>query len=278
MSIPSIGVCSWSLQVTSVPELVKLMKEVGAGVAQVALGDPNHATWKEGADIVRALKDSNIEMSASMIGYPGEDYTSPATIKKTGGFGDPALRKERMEIFKRAVDMTRELDLEIIASHAGFIPEPEDPGRGSFLDCLAEAAEYAKGQGAVFAMETGQETAELLRRTLDELAIESLKVNFDPANMILYNMGDPIQAVKILGPDIAHVHVKDGTPPPADDVWGEELPLGEGDVGMAAFLEVLAFVEYDGPLVVEREEGDQQQRIKDIRDGIHLLRKLLTVG
>jgi sugar phosphate isomerase/epimerase len=264
------------LQVTGVPELVKLMKEVGAAVAQVALGDPNHARWKEGPEIVKALKDAPIELSAAMIGYPGEDYTTPETIKRTGGFGNPAWRKERLEIFKRAVDMTAELELEILASHAGFIPHPDDPERGPFLDCLAEAAEYAGKQGVIFAMETGQETAELLRRTLDEMAMDNLKVNFDPANMLLYNMGDPIEAVKILGPDIVHVHVKDARPPAKEGVWGEEVPLGKGDVGIPAFIDVLTFVEYDGPFVVEREVGDQKQRIEDIRHGIHLLRKLLT--
>ena len=276
MAIPEIGVCSWSLQVTSVPELQKLMKEVGAAVTQVALGDPHHATWKEGAGIVKALKASHLELSAAMLGFPGEDYTTPQTIQKTGGFGDPATRKERMEMFRRAVDMTVDLGLKILTSHGGFIPPSGDPGRGGFLDCLYEAAEYAGAKGIIFAMETGQETAELLRRTLDELAQDCLKVNFDPANMILYDMGDPIRAVEILGPDIVHVHVKDALPPTRKGDWGQEVPLGRGKVGMDRFLEALAAIDYAGPLVVEREVGDQQQRIEDIRDGVLLLRKIIT--
>jgi len=274
--IPAIGVCSWSLKAASVPELAKLMKDVGAAVTQVALGDPNHATWKEGADLVKALKKSHLEISATMIGYPGEDYTTPQSIQKTGGFGDPATRRERLEMFKRAVDMTQDLGLTLLASHGGFIPEVGDPGRSSFLDCLYEAAEYAAEKGVVFAMETGQETADLLRRTLDELAMENLKVNFDPANMILYDKGDPIHAVEVLGPDIVHVHVKDARAPRVEGTWGEEVPLGEGEVGMAAFLESLAAIEYSGPLVVEREVGGQPQRIEDIRKGIQLLRKIIT--
>jgi len=276
MGIPELGVCSWSLKVTSVPELAKLMKEVGAAVTQVALGDPNHATWKEGAGIIKALKGSHLEISATMIGYPGEDYTSPQTIQRTGGFGDPGARKERLEMFRRAVDMTADLGIKILASHAGFIPEPSDPGRGAFLDCLYDAADYAASKHIAFAMETGQETAELLRRTLDELAVDSLKVNFDPANMILYEKGDPIHAVEVLGPDIVHVHVKDARPPKRPGEWGEEVPLGQGTVGMPEFLEALAAIDYAGPLVVEREVGDQAQRIEDIRNGLLHLRKLIT--
>ncbi|MBI4600326.1 MAG: sugar phosphate isomerase/epimerase [Planctomycetes bacterium] len=276
MGIPEIGVCSWSLKVTSVPELRRLMKDVGAAVTQVALGDPNHATWKEGPGIVKALRASHLEISATMIGYPGEDYATPETIRRTGGFGDPATRKERLEMFRRAVDMTAELGVKVLASHAGFIPEPGHPDRGSFLDCLYEAAEAAARKGITFALETGQEAAELLRRTLDELALESLKVNFDPANMILYDMGDPIHAVEILGPDIAHVHVMDALAPKAPGTWGEEVPLGQGEVGMSEFLEALAAIDYSGPLVVEREVGDQAARVEDIRGGIQLLRKLIT--
>ena len=63
------------------------------------------------------------------------------------------------------------------------------------------------------AFETGQETAELLRRTLDELKCSNLKVNFDPANVLLYDKGDPLRAVEILGPDIRSVHVKDANRP-----------------------------------------------------------------
>ena len=162
-----------------------------------------------------------------MIGYPGEDYTTPDTIRRTGGFGDPALRAERLKTFRWAVDRTAELECEILASHAGFIPDPGSDDRGAFLDCLGEAAEYAESKGVIFAMETGQETADLLRRTLDEMALDSLKVNFDPANMLLYDMGDPIRAVKVLGRDIVHVHAKDAIPPAQEGAWGQEVPLGE---------------------------------------------------
>lgn len=275
-AVPALGVCSWSLKVTSVPELVRLMKDVGAAVVQVALGDPNHATWEEGEGVIQAFRKAHLEISATMIGYPGEDYTTPETIRRTGGFGDPATRAARLEMFRRAVDRTAALGVKIIASHAGFIPEPSEPDRGSFLDCLYEAAEHAQKRGVVFAMETGQETADLLRRTLDELALDSLKVNFDPANMILYGMGDPIHAVQVLGPDIAHVHVKDARSPAREGEWGEEVPLGDGEVGITEFIDALAAADYQGPLVVEREVGDQAQRIEDIRAGIHLLRGILT--
>ncbi|MBN1441483.1 MAG: sugar phosphate isomerase/epimerase [Planctomycetes bacterium] len=275
---PDLGVCSWSLQATSVPELMRLAEEVGAGVVQIGLGDPTHGTWKEGADLIRALLDSPLELTAAMIGFPGEDYTSPLTIRKTGGFGDPAVRQARQKIFEQAARQTAELGLEILCSHAGFIPEPESPERESFLECIRDVARSAARHGVIFAMETGQETAALLKRTLQDLSEPNLKVNFDPANMILYDMGHPIDAVRVLGPDIVHVHVKDAHPPKSPGEWGEEVPLGEGDVNIEAFVRVLEDVGYRGPLVVEREVGDQRQRVADIRGGIDLLRRLTQAG
>ena len=80
----------------------------------------------------------------------------------------------------------------------------------------------------------------MLRRTLlDELKAPNLKVNFDPANMLLYDMGDPIEAVAILGPDIRSVHVKDARRPTVAGQWGEEVPLGEGDVNIRRFVQAL---------------------------------------
>ena len=274
MSRRLLGVCSWSLQVGSLPELVKLVREVGAEVVQIGLGDPNHGSWQEGDRFIPLLKESGLALSAAMIGFPQEDYTSPATIRQTGGFGDPATRTECLTLFRDAVDRTAALGLEMLLAHAGFIPAADGPERSGFLDCIGEAAAYAASKDVVFTMETGQETAELLRRTLDELQAPSLKVNFDPANMLLYDMGDPIRAIDLLGSDIRHVHVKDARPPKVAGEWGEEVPLGEGDVGMESFLEALDRIGYTGPLVVEREVGSQEERVRDVRGGLDLLRRL----
>ena len=37
----AIGVCSWSLQVTSIPELKGFMDRLGVDVVQIACGDPH---------------------------------------------------------------------------------------------------------------------------------------------------------------------------------------------------------------------------------------------
>src|SRR5271156_1720788 len=249
----AIGVCSWSLQVKSVPELKKLLARLGVDVVQIACGDPHHAAWDEGERLPEAAKAAGFRMTGTMLGFPGEDYTTPATIQLSGGFGNPATRPERLKRFEWALNRTRELGLSDMMLHAGFLPEPGPPDRKPFLDTLGKVSQLAKEKGITVAFETGQETADLLRLTLDDLKCPNLKVNFDPANMLLYDKGDPLRAVEILGPDIRSVHVKDANRPTTPGTWGTEVPVGLGQVNIRQFIATLQKVGYRGPLCIERE-------------------------
>ncbi|MBM4095580.1 MAG: sugar phosphate isomerase/epimerase [Planctomycetes bacterium] len=274
MGSMKIGVCSWSLQVTSIPELVSFVSRLEIRSVQIACGDPHHASWNEGDRMPEAALASGLELTGAMLGFPGEDYTTPATIKATGGFGDPSTRPERLERLAWALERTLALGLRDLMLHAGFIPEPGDSARGPFLNTLGKAASMATAKGVTLAFETGQESADLLRLTLDELKCPNVKINFDPANMLLYDMGDPIRAVGILGPDIRSVHVKDAFAPKNPKEWGTEVPLGKGAVGIPRFISALKAAGYSGPLCIEREVGDQASRFSDIRDGALLLKSL----
>src|SRR3954463_4355915 len=143
----AIGVCSWSLQVTSVPELRRLLDRLGVNVIQIACGDPVHASWAEGDAMPEATRAAGFQMSAAMLGFPGEDYTTPAHIQRTGGFGNPADRPERLKRFQWALDRTLPLGLKDLMLHAGFLPEPGDPDRKPFLDTLAKVSQLAKEKG-----------------------------------------------------------------------------------------------------------------------------------
>jgi sugar phosphate isomerase/epimerase len=272
----AVGVCSWSLQVKSVPELKRLLDRLGTSVVQIACGDPHHAAWDEGDRLPEAARAAGLQVTGAMLGFPGEDYTTPQTIQRTGGFGNPATRAERLERFAWALDRTRDLGLADLMLHAGFLPEPGDPDRRPFLDTLGQVSAMAAAKGVTVAFETGQETADLLRRTLDELKCPNLKVNFDPANMLLYDKGDPLRAVEVLGPDIRSVHVKDANRPTTPGQWGEEVPLGQGQVDIRAFVQTLKKVGYRGPLCIEREVGDQEARVRDLAHGIRHLRECLA--
>jgi sugar phosphate isomerase/epimerase len=272
----AVGVCSWSLQVKSISELKRFLGQLGVDVVQIACGDPHHAAWDEGDRMPEAARAAGLQMTGAMLGFPGEDYTTPQTIQASGGFGNPATRAERLERFQWGLERTRALGLSDLMLHAGFLPEPGSPDRKPFLDTLGKVSELARAKGVTVAFETGQETADLLRRTLDELKCSNLKVNFDPANMLLYDKGDPLRAVEVLGPDIRSVHVKDANRPTTPGQWGEEVPLGQGQVNIRQFVKTLQKVGYRGPLCIEREVGDQRQRLADIAHGICYLQECLA--
>lgn len=269
-----LGVCSWSLQAGSIPELQKLLTQVNARWVQIACGDPHHASWKEGDALPAAARAAGLAMTGAMIGFPGEDYTTPQSIAATGGFGDPRLRPERLERLGWALQRTWELGLTDLTLHGGFLPEPSHPDYRDFLDTLGKAASMALPYGITLALETGQETAAALERFLQDLQCPNVRINFDPANMLLYDMDEPLAAVERLFPFVRSVHLKDARRPAIKSQWGTEVPLGTGSINLPAFLTALERLGFAGPLMVEREVGTQAERVRDIRLGLERVRAL----
>ncbi|MBM4078947.1 MAG: sugar phosphate isomerase/epimerase, partial [Planctomycetes bacterium] len=129
--------------------------------------------------------------------------------------------------------------------------------------------------GQEFSLETGQEKADVLLEFIHEVNRPNVKVNFDPANMILYGTGEPIPALKVLGKYVVGVHCKDGTWPTEKDKLGHETVLGQGKVNIPLFIKTLKEVGYAGPLTIEREiTGDQHAKdIVAAREYIEKLKK-----
>ena len=274
MNLSMVGVCSWSLQVKNISELNGFTNKLGIQNVQIACGDPYHASWDEGDDMPIKAKNASFKLTGAMLGFPGEDYTTPQTIEKTGGFGDPATRPERLERFKWSLLRVQNLGVNDIMFHAGFIPPMNDAGRKSFLQTLETVSTLANNIGVNVSFETGQESSELLFTTLKELDRSNLFVNFDPANMLLYDQGNPIEAVEMLGKYIRSVHLKDAKRPKIKGQWGEEVVLGKGEVNIPLFLKTLKKVGYSGPMSIEREVGSQQDRFNDILQAVEYLRGL----
>ena len=116
----------------------------------------------------------------------------------------------------------------------------------------------------------------MLLRFMEDVGRPNLRINFDPANMILYGCGEPIAALRRVGRYVRSVHCKDAkwAAHPGKE-WGAEVPLGQGDVGMKTFLRTLKEIGYTGPLTIEREISQDPERQKtEIGGGIRLLNEL----
>jgi sugar phosphate isomerase/epimerase len=97
-------------------------------------------------------------------------------------------------------------------------------------------------------------------------------VNFDPANMILYQKGDPIEALRILAPWLKQCHLKDARKTSVIGKWGAEVPVGTGEVDWKAFFGVLDELQFEGNLCIEREAGPQ--RVADIKSAKQFVESL----
>ncbi len=270
------AVCSWSLRPTSPADLVDAVTSCGLGAVQLALDPLRRGDWAPAATVKR-LGEAGIRIVSGMMEMEGEDYASLESIRETGGLRPDATWEANLAAASANAAVAAALDLELVSFHAGFLPhDPDDPERGRMLDRLNAVAEAFSTRGVAVALETGQETAETLLGVLEALGREDVGVNFDPANMILYGMGDPVEAVRVLGPHVRQIHVKDATPATTAGAWGEEVPVGTGAVDWPAFLAAAEQVAPEAGWVIEREAGDR--RATDVRAAVNHLASLVGSG
>src|SRR5665213_1765484 len=254
-----IAVCSWSLQPVGMGDLVRKVKDLGLEHVQLALGDLVMLDDKRKYEEVGHLRAAGIKLTGGMMGFLGEDYSTIDRIRETGGFVPDADWPLRKRLTIEGARLVKELGASSITSHVGFVPPPGSGGYQEIVGRIRELAGAFADHGVDLLMETGQEPAAELLHFLNDLKAPNVHINFDPANMILYGAGDPIEAIKILGPHIRHVHVKDATPSTAPGkTWGEEVPFGTGNVGAARFMNALKQAGYSGPLAIEREAGNDR--------------------
>ncbi|HEX8340692.1 MAG TPA: sugar phosphate isomerase/epimerase family protein [Tepidisphaeraceae bacterium] len=268
-----IGVCSWSLRSESADALVEMLGAVGLSHVQLDLR-PMIDDETAAAAVVETLTDAEVEFTAGMIGFPGENYATIGAIHLTGGLVPDDAWPERRVRTLAAAKLAADIGLPAVTLHVGFIPSSNDPAYKRILDRVADAgAEYAR-LGVDLLIETGQEKAPELLRFLNDLNAPNVGVNFDPANMLLYGAGDPIEAVQTLGRHIRHVHLKDATLSGRPGVeWGKEKPFGRGGLDVVRFFRGLEDVAYAGPYVIERESGEDV--LADLQDTIVRLQEIL---
>jgi sugar phosphate isomerase/epimerase len=227
------------------------------GINHVHLG-VRAALGAGGNDFMRAVQNQNWTISATMIDFPQEDYSTLDSIKVTGGIGPDEYWEQNQELFLGAADVTVKLGVKYLSMHAGFIDETDVSYSEKFYERIISLAEAAGEKNIMLLLETGQETAGELRRFLKELDHPAIGVNFDPANMILYDKGNPIEAVKVLAPWVRHIHIKDANRTTKPGTWGAEVPWGDGQVQSEAFLKTLQEIGFNGTLAIEREAGDNR--------------------
>lgn len=242
---------------------------------ELGVDDITDAKLKEALDIVK----SNGLVFSAICGDFGH------------GFMNPEQNKIYVEKSKRVLDLAKKLECNIVTTHIGTVPAEENETKEIMRKACRDLAEYADSVGSAFAVETGPEPGKVLGEFLDSLGAGGVRVNFDPANLVMCVDDRPENALKYLGKYVVHTHAKDGIMLKKKieekiNIGEEakehqaladmgmkylELPLGEGDVNFDVYLPALSATGFNGFLTIEREVGDNPE--KDIALAVEFLKE-----
>lgn len=245
-------------------EAVKAAAAIGASGLQMystnGVNAPENLVGAMRKDLLNYIKDNGLVFSA-ICGDLGK------------GFMNRELNPQLVEKSKRIMDLAKDLECDIVTTHIGVVPADKNHERYKIMqEACFELAQYADSMGSHFAIETGPETAEVLKMFLDDLGSTGVAVNLDPANFVMVTGDDPVKAVYTLKKYIVHTHAKDGIKlrdknpeiiyhAIEHDNWDNEpafreVPLGQGSVDFANYLKALDDIGYKGFLTIERECGN----------------------
>lgn len=237
----------------------------------VHLNDETSARWKE------ALRNENFHLFTVFAAYEGESYADIPTVQRTVGFIPRETRAEREVRTRAVIDFAAALGVRSFGCHVGCIPaDRNDPDYKDVLELVRRVADYAATFGMTFCLETGQEPAGELLAFFEDAGRGNLKINFDPANMVLYGSGEPISAFRLLRKHVVSCHGKDGDwPDPAKPgSLGTERPLGEGSVNIPKFMAALRETGFTGPVCVESGVHGEEQRWQALARAVRVLEAL----
>ncbi|HYY74984.1 MAG TPA: sugar phosphate isomerase/epimerase [Gaiellaceae bacterium] len=139
----------------------------------------------------------------------------------------------------------------------------------AFLQNIGELADAAEDAGVVVALEIHGDIMASGRKTLpllEKIGRESVKVNYDTANVEFYSGEKAVDDLEAIAPHLAHVHLKDTVG--GKGVWNFGA-IGSGSVDFGRVLEILERAGYDGPLSVELEfEGEPWPPLEEVDESM----------
>lgn len=192
----------------------------------------------------------------------------------TLGIVPEEYREKRVEELKMGADFAKLIGVPAIITHCGFIPENmTDPQYKPVVAAIADIASHCKDLGLEFWFETGQETPVVLLRVIEEIGLGNFGINLDPANLLMYGKGNPLDSLEVFGKYVRNIHVKDGMTPTNGHQLGREVQVGKGMVNFPKFVKRLREIGFDGEFIIEREIPEGEEQRKDILETVANLEK-----
>ncbi len=248
--------------------------QFGLTCCQLCNWNPEIWSKVDPAETRRQAQTAGVRISAVWAGYPGPATWNFIDGPSTIGLVPDSWRAQRVDALMQGAEFAAAVGAPAIATHVGFVPEyHRDPAYRPTIDAISQVASHCRDLGIGFWFETGQETPVTLLRCIEDIGLDNLGINLDPANLILYGKANPIDALDVFGQWVRCVHAKDGNYPTDGRNLGKEVKVGSGKVHFPRFVARLKELGYEGDLIIEREiSGDQQ--IRDIRETVDYLRAL----
>lgn len=266
-------------------DTLRISSESGAdGVQMYAV--PHHMAslkldYRAAKSLKRKVESYNLQISALCGDIGGH------------GFEIANENSEKIKKTREIIDFAVELGTQIITTHIGVISETDAEKNNIMKEALQAICQYAEKAGVYIAIETGPEKSMILKKFIEETGEDYLRVNFDPANLIMVHGENPAEAVFNLKDYIVYTHAKDGRRLTECDpvvIYGAfadgnpeqinfddyfiELPIGTGDVNFPEYMKALEDIGYSGYLTIEREAG--VDRIQDITEGVSFLKEVMS--
>lgn len=227
-------------------------------------------------EINRLTKKYDVEITAFWCGWSGPMRWNFTEGPESLGIVPATFRGQRVQDILTGAAFARKIGVTDVVTHMGFIPENmTDPNYQAVRVAVTMIAQDLKFHGQNLLFETGQETPVVLLRLFEDVGTGNLFVNLDPANLIMYGKGNPVDALDVFGDYIRGVHAKDGFYPTNGKELGHEVKVGTGKANFPALLKGLKEHGFDGSLTIEREISGPQQEA-DIKETQKYLNDLIA--
>lgn len=260
---------------TDLDKKFKELLEMGVCSCQLVCWDRSLLTQAQADAVNKAVSDNGIDITAFWCGWEGPKDWNFYEGQETLGLVPQAYRFSRLQMLMEGSDFAEKIHVTDLVTHVGYMPEnPNDPNYAGVIAALKHLVNKCREKNQYFLFETGQETPVTLKRAIQDIGYPNVGVNLDPANLILYGKGNPVDALDVFGEYVRGIHGKDGCYPTDGHELGIETPLGEGKVDYPRFIQKLKDIGYDGDITIEREISGEKQK-QDIIAAKELLETLI---
>ncbi|HEY6291003.1 MAG TPA: TIM barrel protein [Terriglobia bacterium] len=263
----------WIVGVGNDPDAaIAKVKELGVPTCQLEV---DYLDDELARRLGEALTKYGIVATALGTSGPGPDvynfYEGPLTL----GIVPRTYRAQRIEKIMKFSDHAKQLNIEAMRIHVGFIPEdPNETLYRETVEALKEVVGHCQQNGQDFLYETGTETPITLLRTFEDVGFENQGANLDTANLILYGKANPLDALDVIGKHVKNMHAKDGLYPTNPRDLGEEVAIPHGKVDFPKIIARLKQLNYQGPVTIEREISGPRQ-LEEVKSERDYLQKLI---